>query len=81
MIPGQQLKAICEHYAPRPRTARKLASEALVNSLIFHQLQPASTLAAHGAHLHGIRMSDSAFSQRCQLLQVALQPLRVAAAD
>lgn len=90
MIPGQQLKAICEHYAPRPRTARKLASEDLVSSLIFHQLQPAGTLAAHGAQLHGIRMSDSAFSQRRQLLpvelfdqimQVALQPLATPAAQ
>ena len=84
MIPAQQLKAICEHYAPRPRTPRKLASEAVVSSLIFHQLQPGGTLAEHGAQLHGIKMSDSAFSQRRQLLpvelfdqimQVALQPL------
>jgi hypothetical protein len=84
MIPAQQLKRICEHYAPRPRTARKLASEALVSSLIFHQLQPGGTLAEHGAQLHGIKMSDSAFSQRRQLLPVelfdqimgvALQPL------
>lgn len=84
MIPAQQLKTICEQHAPRPRTARKLPSEALVSSLIYHQLQPGGTLAEHGAQLHGIRMSDSAFSQRRQLLpvelfdqimQVALQPL------
>lgn len=84
MIPAQQLKAICEQHAPRPRTPRKLTSEALVSSLIFHQLQPGGTLAEHSAQLHGIKMSDSAFSQRRQLLpvemfdqimQVALQPL------
>jgi hypothetical protein len=88
MIGPQQLQTLCQRYAPHPRTPRKVPSEALISSLIFHQLQPAGTLAEHGARLHGIKMSDSAYSQRRQLLPVelfdqimtvALQPLATAA--
>lgn len=84
MIPEGQLRALCEHHAPRPRSARKLSSEQLVTGLVFHQLQPGGTLAEHSAKLHGIRMSDSAHAQRRQHLPVelfeqimdtALQPL------
>jgi hypothetical protein len=84
MISPQQLETLCQQYAPRPRTQRKVSSEALISSLIFHQLQPAGTLAKHGARLHGIKMSDSAYSQRRphlpvelfdQIMQTALQPL------
>lgn len=84
MIPAGQLKTLCEHHAPRPRSARKLSSEQLVTGLVFHQLQPGGTLADHSAKLHGIRMSDSAHAQRRQHLPVelfeqimdtALQPL------
>lgn len=72
MISPQQLETLCQPYSPRPRTQRKVSSEALISSLIFHQLQPAGTLAKHGARLHGIKMSDSAYSQRRQLLPVEL---------
>jgi len=72
MICPQQLQTLCERFAPRPRTARKVSSEELVSSLIFHQLQPSGTLAHHGARLHGTKMSDSAYSQRRQLLPVEL---------
>ena len=84
MIPDGQLRALCEYYAPRPRSARKLSSEQLISGLVFHQLQAGGTLADHGAQLHGIRMSDSAYAQRRQHLPVelfeqimeqALQPL------
>lgn len=84
MIPEGQLRTLCEHHTPRPRSARKLSSEQLVTGLVFHQLQPGGTLADHSAKLHGIRMSDSAHAQRRQHLPVelfeqimdtALQPL------
>jgi len=84
MIPEKQLRSLCEDYAPRPRSARKLSSEQLISGLVFHQLQPGGTLADHSAQLHGIRMSDSAYAQRRQHLPVelfeqimdqALQPL------
>lgn len=70
MICPQQLQTLCQRYAPRPRTQRKVSNEALVSSLIFHQPRLGGTLAQHGAGLHGIRMSDSAYSQRRQLLPV-----------
>lgn len=80
MISKKQLKAICQRHAPKPRSKPKLSSQALVTSLVFHQLQPAGTLAEHGAQLHGIRMSDSAYSQRRQLLPVELFDQLMAAA-
>lgn len=72
MVGAKQLKAICREHSPKPRSQPKVSSEALIKSLIFHQLQPGGTLAEHGAQLHGIKMSDSANSQRRQLLPVEL---------
>jgi len=72
MIPEGQLRNLCEYFAPRPRTARKLSTEQLVTGLVFHQLQPGGTLADHSGRLHGIRMSDSAYAQRRQHLPVEL---------
>jgi len=72
MIPEEQLRTLCEYYAPRPRSARKLSSEQLISGLVFHQLQAGGTLADHSAQLHGIRMSDSAYAQRRQHLPVEL---------
>jgi|GEM_PF-2070364 len=72
MTPEGQLRALCEYFAPRPRTARKLPTEQLVTGLVFHQLQPSGTLADHNTKLHGIRMSDSACAQRRQNLPVEL---------
>jgi hypothetical protein len=72
MVGAKQLRAICRRHSPKPRSRRKVSSEALIKSLIFHQLQPGGTLAEHGVQLHGITMSDSAYSQRRQLLPVEL---------
>jgi hypothetical protein len=72
MIPEEQLRTLSEYFAPRPRTARKLSTEQLLTSLIFHQLHPGGTLADHSASLHGVRMSDSAHTQRRQHLPVEL---------
>lgn len=72
MIPEGQLRTLCEYFAPRPRTARKLSTEQLVTGLVFHQLQSSGTLGDHSTRLHGIRMSDSACAQRRQNLPVEL---------
>lgn len=72
MIPEGQLRTLCRHFEPTPRTARKLSTEQLVTALVFHQLQPGGTLADHSARLHGTRMSDSACAQRRQNLPVEL---------
>jgi hypothetical protein len=72
MIPAGQLRTLCRHFEPTPRTARKLSTEQLVSALVFHQLQAGGTLADHSTKLHGIRMSDSACAQRRQNLPVEL---------
>ena len=81
MIPKTELQRLCAAYA---RQSRKLTSEQLVRSLIYHQLQPGGTLATHTEKLHGIEMSDSAHAQRRQdlplelfeqIMVTALQPL------
>ncbi len=84
MIPAGQLAAHCEAHAPVPRTPPKLTAAQLVTGLVYHQLQPAGTLAAHTAELHGVEMSDPAHTQRRQglpfelfevVMQSALRPL------
>lgn len=84
MIPGAELRRLCEVAAPSCRSDRKLSDEQLVTGLVFHQLQPGGTLAEHSQKLHGIKMSDSAYAQRrqCvsvelfeQIMDAALQPL------
>jgi hypothetical protein len=72
MIPKEALGRLCQAHEPRARTARKLSNEQLVTGLIFHQLQPGGTLAAHSEKLHGIQMSNSAHAQRRQHLPVDL---------
>lgn len=72
MIPTDQFEELCEAYAPRPRSAPKLAAPQLISGLIYHQLQEGGTLAVNSGRLHGIRMSDSAHAQRRQLLPVEL---------
>lgn len=80
MIPAPQFEQLCEEYAPRARSAPKLTAPQLISGLIYHQLQEGGTLAASSGRLHGIRMSDSAHTQRRQLLPVELfkQMLRAA---
>jgi hypothetical protein len=84
MIPTNDLRQLCEEYAPRPRSAPLMRAEQVVSGFIYHQLQEGGTLAKNCKRLHGISMSDSAHSQRrqnlpvdlfVQLMCVALQPL------
>jgi len=84
LVHSAELEARCAAHAPVPRTPPKLTAPQLVTGLIYHQLQPAGTLAEHAAELHGITMSDSAHTQRRQglpvelfeeVMQAALQPL------
>lgn len=84
MIPARELTVVCEKHAPQPRTRPKISATQVVTGLIFHQLHDAGTLADPSGQLHGVRMSDSAYAQRRQLLPgelfeeimlTALQPL------
>jgi hypothetical protein len=72
MIPEAQLQQHCLAHAPKPRTQPKVSTAQLVSGLVYHQLQPAGTLAEHVAEVHGVAVSDSAHSQRRQGLPVAL---------
>ena len=64
MIPDERLAAVCARHAPLPRTPPKLSAVQVVESLVYHQLQPAGPLGQHAAELHGVQMSESAHSQR-----------------
>jgi hypothetical protein len=72
MIGIKELERLCQKHAPVPRTAPKLTASQVVTGLVFHQLQDKGTLAQHAAQLHGIKMSDSAHTQRRELLPVEL---------
>jgi hypothetical protein len=72
MIGVVDLEQLCQKHAPVPQTTPKLTASQLVTGLVFHQLQDGGTLAEHAAQLHGIRMSDSAHSQRREHLPVEL---------
>lgn len=72
MINPQQLAEACQAHAPCPRGVPKLSAVQVVESLVFHQLQDGGTLAEHGAQLHGVKMSDAAYSQRRENLPMQL---------
>lgn len=72
MISGEALRERCVRHAPVARSGQKLTTPELVQALIFHQLQPRGTLAAHGRELHGVAMSDAAYAQRRARLPVEL---------
>lgn len=84
MIPVRAMRQLCTRYAPRARGGLKLGAAELVQSLIFHQLAGAGTLATHGTQLHGVAMSEAAYARRRgrlptelfeALMDVALSPL------
>jgi len=66
MLPAGRLEALCARHAPLARTAPKLKAEQVVTGLIYHQLQPGGTLGQHAWQLHGVKMSESAHTQRRQ---------------
>lgn len=69
MIDPNTVSTLCRCYTQLPRgTPPKLEAPRLVSALVFHQLQEGGTLAEHTAELHGISMSDSAHTQRRELL-------------
>jgi hypothetical protein len=72
MIGAEKLAQLCQKHAPVPQTPPKLTAPQLVSGLVFHQLQEGGTLAEHTAQLHGIRMSDSAHTQRRERLPVEM---------
>jgi hypothetical protein len=72
VIDEEEVQGLCKEYAPVPQTAPKLTAPELVSSLVFHQLQDGGTLAKHAAQLHGVKMTDSAHTQRRELLPVEL---------
>jgi Transposase DDE domain len=84
MVPTRKLTAICARHAPVARTQPQLSAAQLVESLVYHQLQPAGPLGQHAAELHGVKLSESAHAQRRQglpfelfdeVLTTALRPL------
>jgi hypothetical protein len=66
MLSADRLEALCARHAPLARTAPKLKAEQVVTGLIYHQLQPGGTLGQHAWQLHGVKMSESAHTQRRQ---------------
>jgi hypothetical protein len=72
MIDDKELEQLCGELAPVPQTPPKLRASQLVTGLVFHQLHEGGTLAAHAAQLHGVKMSDSAHTQRREALPVEL---------
>ncbi|HWB82589.1 MAG TPA: IS4 family transposase [Bryobacteraceae bacterium] len=72
MIPSNNLRQLCEEYAPRPRSEPVMRVDQVVSGYIFHQLQDHGTVAKNCKKLHGISMSDSAHSQRRQNLPIEL---------
>jgi hypothetical protein len=80
MISDEEMGGVCKEYAPVPRTRPKLTTAQVVSALIFHQIPEAGTLAQHAAQLLGIRMSDSALTQRRERLPLELFEAIVASA-
>lgn len=72
MIPESRLEALCAQHAPVTRTVPKLRSAQIVTGLVYHQLQAAGTLGRNAWQLHGVRMSESAHTQRRQGLPIEL---------
>jgi hypothetical protein len=81
MLEPGTLARLCNFYGPRPRgTPPKLTAPQLVSGLVYHQLQEGGTLAEHAAQLHGVSMSDSAYTQRREALPVRLFDLVMSSA-
>jgi hypothetical protein len=73
LIDTETLTRLCAFYGPRPRgTPPKLSGPQLMSAMVFHILQEGGTLAQHSYELHGIPMTDSAHSQRRQVLHPQL---------
>lgn len=84
MVPASRLEALWVRHAPLARTTPKLKAVQVVTDLIYHQLQPGGTLGQQAWQLHGVKMSESAHTQRRQglphelcgdLMAEALRPL------
>jgi hypothetical protein len=84
VVAPQLWEGVCANHAPVPRRPAKLSAAQVVSGLVYHQLQPAGTLAGHAEQLHGVKMSESAHAQRRrvlpaqlfdELMQAALRPL------
>ena len=80
----RRFAAIRRAHGPGLRRARKLSAYQLGMCLVFHLLQPHGSFRAHVKRLTGIRISDSALSQRRarlpweileEILRLVLRPL------
>jgi hypothetical protein len=65
LLSGQVLAQLWSQHGPKPRGQQpKLSGPQLVCGLVFHVLSGVGRLATHMQQLTGIRISDSALSQR-----------------
>lgn len=87
LLDASVLAQLWQQHGPKPRGQKpRLSGAQLVSALIFHVLAGAGTLAAHVQQLTGLKLSDSALSQRRTaaglgvfeaIVQAALHPLAV----
>jgi len=87
LLNASVLAQVWRQQGPKPRGQKpRLSGPQLVSALVFHILAGAGTLAAHVKQLTGLKLSDSALSQRRTaagvgvfeaIVQAALRPLAV----
>jgi len=87
LLDASVLAQLGQQHGPKPRGQKpRLSGAQLVSALIFHVLAGAGTLAVHVQQLTGLKLSDSALSQRRTaaglgvfeaIVQAALHPLAV----
>ncbi|MBI2928020.1 MAG: IS4 family transposase [Verrucomicrobia bacterium] len=87
LLDASVLAQLWQQQGPKPRGHKPgLSGPQLVSALVFHVLAGAGTLAAHVQQLTGLKLSDSALSQRRTaagvgvfeaIIQAALRPLAV----
>lgn len=87
LLEASVLAQLWQQQGPKPRGQKpRLSGPQLVSALVFHILAGAGTLAAHVQQLTGLKLSDSALSQRRTaagvgvfeaIVRAALRPLAV----
>jgi hypothetical protein len=84
MIPSQTLRSLTERFQPQRGAPPVLPTPDLIESLVYHPLPTAGTLAAHLADLGGPPLRDASLAERRQrldprlfekILATALHPL------
>ena len=72
LIQGSFIDDVLQRCGVRRRRRPTLAAVELIQSLVFHVIAEAGTLAQHVQQLTGIEISDSALAQRRALLPIAV---------